>query len=557
MEVIMRYRFTPLLRFAFGLLWVMSIHAPAAAQLLRHFEIAPEEQQAGFLWLRHKAPADAPRVDIRLVLTDAEASYSHGTKTMTTFKPHEKLLKFLDNKKFESYYIKETTYGGGVAVYVAKRRRPDIKFLSQNSHEVSMPLEFAIIVEKKSENSEMILFNEGCIYQNSSNLSVDIPITGAPLGANKQTNNILNLNLHFHSEPSASDFVIRQQLVGETWREGERIGVALSPLSLPKPDSWQNIKLSFGAEKFSIKNDNPFKLGEIGYLGNKRVVVEKIALDYSSLTLAFLDGFPVRPQENKAEEKALAWEKILAGVLKTGAETPAFANVELFDRDLFSREELLKAAKPSDWAILIFCDLKNSGALPRSISPPNSNQNPFTSTTCGGSPFGGACANPFDNSSRAEESAPRNAILSLSEQAVMATLSAGLPQPPVMVFVVDAARLSWLYSDYLNSRPGFFVILNQIDPMKTQFIGSWEKGQFANDPSSSNPFQAVVVNPVSFPVGKDSLRRRFGLPEDGVAAVLIDAEGIIRYINPDAGPRLSEVLLEMNALMRKGVASEE
>ena len=156
-------------------------------------------------------------------------------------------------------------------------------------------------------------------------------------------------------------------------------------------------------------------------LGSARFVVTAIEQDFSSATLAVVAG-------------SLA--ETLKQQLQLGTQMPAFSQVDLITRKTVTREDLLATSRRSAPTVFIFGDLAASGFRP-----------PY------GPPMGPG-AGP---------------VLPLPVAEASEQLGLELEPKPVVAFVTRQVGLDFLYGELRSKNPGYFVLCDFADPLRTTF----------------------------------------------------------------------------------------
>lgn len=186
-----------------------------------------------------------------------------------------------------------------------------------------------------------------------------------------------------------------------------------------------------------------------------------------------------------------------------GKPFPAFTRVELFRHELVTLENLREQAGEEGYVVLVFGDFKTT--LP-----------PY---------YGG-------------QPAMRN--LSLDERMISDMVKKDCDKSVVIGFICQQFSLGYLYEKWLGQEPDFHILSDFSNPLDTQFIGTrMEPGAYRPDERG------------------ETLRRNLRLENQKVVTALIDGNGGLVYLNPDAGGELSKSLVEINTLMREGRTTDK
>lgn len=186
-----------------------------------------------------------------------------------------------------------------------------------------------------------------------------------------------------------------------------------------------------------------------------------------------------------------------------GRPFPAFTRVELFRHELVTLGNLQEQAGQEGYVVLIFGDFKTT--LP-----------PY---------YGGQ---------------PPLRTLSLDERMISDMVKKDCEKSVVIGFICQQFSLGCLYEKWLGQEPDFHVLSDFSNPLDTQFIGArMEPGAYRPDERG------------------ETLRRNLRLENQKVVTALIDGNGGLVYLNPDAGGELSKSLVEINTLMREGRTTDK
>ncbi len=186
-----------------------------------------------------------------------------------------------------------------------------------------------------------------------------------------------------------------------------------------------------------------------------------------------------------------------------GNSFPAFTRVDLFRHELVALDNLLNQAGEGGYVVLVFGDFK---ATPL----------PYY----GGQP-------PMRN-------------LSLDERVISNIVKKDCDKSVVIGFICQQFPLGYLYEKWLGQDPELHVLSDFSNPMDMQFVGvRAEPGMFRSDERG------------------ETLRRNLKLENQKIITALIDGNGGLIYLNPDAGSELSKSLVEINRLMKEGVTAEK
>jgi len=177
--------------------------------------------------------------------------------------------------------------------------------------------------------------------------------------------------------------------------------------------------------------------------------------------------------------------------LMVNKPAPSFVGVAMFRRQLVTLEELCNKKGSSGYVVLIFGDLQRSRHH-------------------------------------------HGTELQMDETFITKMLQRDLDSRPAVVFVTRRFFLPDLYGRWLGRYPSFYVVGDTSNPMDIQFFISEDYG-YRRSRSSGN---------------SQSLREKFGLPQNKVSVVVVNGQGNVAYIEADAGQHLAESLAEINRLMK-------
>lgn len=247
-------------------------------------------------------------------------------------------------------------------------------------------------------------------------------------------------------------------------------------------------------------NFSPFKVGlpdrsasgkptDILTLGGARLAATEMAADFSSITLAVLDG---SLEEDAAQQLAL------------GAEMPNFSQIDLLARKPVTRADVLEQAREEGTAtVFVFGDFRVD---PRNYMPPQQ--------TTGYLPVGA------------------DQITSL--------LLAEVPQKPAVYFVVREISMEDYFGKYAADELPYHLVADYTDPLRTTFrmppspyggYGGFSGGNPSGDASMT-------------------LRQLFNLPEGTCSLVAFDASGkVIHVMASLSGDQFTGALGELNKLL--------
>jgi hypothetical protein len=372
----------------------------------------------------------------------------------------------------------------GAAAFMLGRTLPDLRLLGKTDKDL---YRVRIFRERSGEFDEL---SSGTLLTNGNNIEIPVALDCPPLGQNHLQNIPASINLSVYesnNRPAVNPgSKIAVQLSGSTLLPASKLTVTLDSLTTTTADKAQGIKLRI--EPF----DNTIpprlingKLSDVHDLRGAKMVVEKVASDFSKVTLAIVDG------------DLAAAEKYQAQVVSA---LPAMAQVELFDRKLVTAKELMDAAAGRPGILMIFGDFKDESPSPG----------------FGYYPGGG-----------------RTTVLPMNENTILETLRDGKSdaETPLVVFVVRQISVKKLLEDYIGKRPPFAVIADYVDPLRTTFRSNRDNpgGYYSyGDQTAQNA----------------TLRNSMGLPDGKVSVVLTDRAGKVLYSKADAGDDLRTPLAD-------------
>jgi len=240
------------------------------------------------------------------------------------------------------------------------------------------------------------------------------------LGIDEILPGTLSMNIYkddSYSYRGSCRFGVEGSLTGSALIEVADLGVFLSYRDSLRPG---DIYVELALRPFNRELSRASASGEITgvfALHSAKIVVEKLAKDYSMLTLAVLEGeLMQRPSEQTD--------------LVLNEPAPSFVRVDIIRRQLVTLEELYGKKGGNGYVVLIFGDLN-----------------------------------------RAERD-DRGYELDLDETVITSMLSRNMDGRPAIVFVSRRFFLPDLYGRWLGQNPGFYVVLDYSNPMDIQFYFS-------------------------------------------------------------------------------------
>jgi len=228
----------------------------------------------------------------------------------------------------------------------------------------------------------------------------------------------------------------------------------------------------------------------------------------SKLTETFKLGSALVAVEKIAADNSEIVLSILSGQLTTPPEKveilaeidkpfPPFTRVELIKRKLITLDDLRSEAGPDGHIVMLFGDFK--------VSIPNYHSE-------------------------------QQMGFSLDATMIENILNKNCERPAVLAFVCRQLSLADLYGKWLDSDPDYHILADYSNPMMTNFLGSRVEPYMMMEHRSDEV---------------ESLRSQLRLDPNKIVTALIDGNGMLLYLNTDAGNELASSLVQINKIVQK------
>lgn len=446
-------------------------------------------QAADYVTIQKDVAPGAERITVSL---NANPSQSGGGSSPQELKseliPEGKFSQF--RERGYSQYMSLGAQADGASYYALIRVPTDLKWISRQSQPPIDVLLFRGDFAKEEATDKVA---EGMIVQGNQ---TEIPLRRqiSPVGANKvsEVQGTLYFNVYGSSGSQLTGNAYSRwnlELQGSSLLKNSKVTVSLNPLQNPVVSPNQPISVRFDPLEASLPTRQAAgKLGDVLDAGPGKLVVEKVAADYSEIVLAVVHG---------------SLQTIEKSEVQLVSNLPSLAQVDLLNRRLVTGDDLLSAAKANDsQLVLIFGDFKPE-------------------------------ATPYYHGDPTQQG-----WISLSAQGVLDLLTRETGRPPVVAFAVRQVALQSLYDEWLG-RPAPFLLLSDFaDPLQVTF-----RAPARSDGYYPPPMPMMGRGPAG------SLRRLLGLPEGKVSVVAFDVTGKLRYAKPDVGDNLRGILVETGKVL--------
>ena len=430
-------------------------------------------------------PQSAERINIKLKFTQSRSNFYDTSRRNIKAEEIEKARKKNDYKQQLDLgtLIDENQY------VVMIRDAGDIDVISQGSDRLCMAKVLRIKDKKKPETVKEGLM----IFRRNLKIPLEVSLEQLNVPSKEPLKGSLEINIYSNDYlvyEGICQVTVKGTLSGSTSTGKAFVDASITCNGSTKQEDWSlNLTLKPFDDKMAPASCKG-KLSDMLLLSSAKLVVEKIASDSSELVLALLDGNMVQERQQ---------DDTLATV---GRPFPAFARVELVQRQLLTLDDLKKEAGADGYIVLIFGDFK--------ITMP---------VRYGGRP-------PMRN-------------LLLDEMMISDILKKDCEKPIVISFVCQQLSVSDLYEKWLDRDPEFRVLSDFSNPLNIQFFGvSMEPHMFHQQDKGEN------------------LRGMLKFENQKVITALIDGNGDLVYLNTDAGNELAGSLVQINNLMKKGKRAE-
>lgn len=375
------------------------------------------------------------------------------------------------------------------------RPATEIKWLSSQGSSGSTLLQIAILQGREENDLEVV--KEGYVSQGQSfSLPIKVPADQLDLRRDKPVRGSVEFRLNLtrpETYRARMTLNVNAFLVGSMIMESVRVDVTMECAGFTRLEDRQ-IRIQVRPLERPQRSDAASgKIADILTLQTSSLVVEKIASDYSKVSLAAVDGKlgQPRPDELLDESRRIMPQRPL----------PRFARVDLIRRRLVSLDDLCAEAGDAGCVVLVFGD-----------------HAPVTSDYNRGLP----------------RLSP--GILPLDEDLICGMLRASVEKPVVVAFACKRFDSTTLYERWLGNDPNFYVISDFSQP--SYALGSRDPSTYYARGRSGVVSQA------------ETLCGKFALPEDQVAVVLVDGSGLVLHVELDAQDKLEQVLTGINERIR-------
>jgi hypothetical protein len=432
---------------------------------------------------------DVPRYEIALSLSETRPS-QFGSQQI--------------NKVFESLDAPEDGYTHrvdfdptpeGVRCALLLRPAREIVWLGREDSGGYSLFRVAVLQGRAEEDLKTV--KEGYVSMGQS-FSVPIEIPGAALGLPGQES--VRGSMEFRVDPMGPGTYrvyltpnVNASLTGSTMTESAKLDVTLECAGAKRLEDRQIVVQVTPFDKRLRPDTASGKISDIISLQTSRLVVEKIAADYSRVGLAVVYGRvgESTPEELADQSRGIAPQRPL----------PRFARVDLVRRRLVSLDDLCAEAGESGRIVLVFGD-----------HPPE---------------MPGYYEGPRGRST---------ASLPLEEDLIEKTVRLGVEKPLVLAFVCKRFDATSLYDRWLGKDPNFYMLSDFSQP--SYALTYRGPGPYF---SRGMPGSGVQV---------ETLRGKFALPEDNVSVLLVDGKGTVLQVEADAQDKLERVLTGINEAIR-------
>lgn len=399
-------------------------------------------------------PEGADRVTVELTVNRPQHSTSGGEQRQLQSQPlPEGDYREYGNKRFD-IFLDLGTMADGFKYFAMGRSAEEIKLLQRDSNEL---LQVVILRESEPGKKGMEKVTDGFILSGGS-VAVPLKFEFPPIGKNGVRE--ANANLQFSMNRSGREWSghvwnsIQLQAEGSRSLGSSRLVVAMAPLVSTSPTLTQQVTIR--VEPFSESlpvRTAAGKLDDALSLGQNKIMIESIAADFSSVTLAVVNG---------------TWADLEKQQVQNVENLPKFAQVELLERKIYTTPDLLALSK-SGHTVLVFGEFRQE--MPPGYSMPMGGR--------GGSPN-----------------------LMMSEDSIVELLGREMEQPPTVAFAVRQVSAKMLYDDYIMRKPGFLTLSDYDDPLRVTIRSA--SPHYYGDHSGGQP-SSSLRDRLGLPSGRVSL----------------------------------------------------
>jgi hypothetical protein len=449
-----------------------------------------------------QAPKDAEQVSIRLAVLESSVQRPQGYLAERSPQPLEEVASVPPSiaaeyagKEFYAYQF--AALPDGTHYLVVLNEDKSIKFL--NRVEPNMWWYARIYRAPGESGAKPELLREGLQSPgNDVTFPIELPLPG--LGTTRvtrlRTEVGYNISGNLNGKPQVfSGRGPALQVTGAQIYQGGKLTLTVTAPTLFTLTPDTQVSLQFQPLQPGLPEHAAFgKITDFLTLGAARFVITDLAPDFSSATLALVEG---------------SLERTLKQQLEIGSRMPPFSQVDLATRHSVTREEVLTKARSASGVVFVFGDLAPAGGRfgARMLPPPGRGQ-----TTA----------------------------LPLPPGEVVEQLGVELRPKPLVVLVTRQIGLDFLYEDLRNKTPDYVLLTDFADPLQTTFR-----------PPQSNP--GGWYGP-QYPVRSEepSLRQLFNLPTQTLSIVVFDQQGKVLYVKADAGSAFLPSLVEARSVVVSG-----
>jgi hypothetical protein len=448
----------------------------------------PEAGGGSWVVLQQGLNKDAPRYEIALSLNESRPG-QFGSQ------PIEKAFRPLDPP--ENGYTHRVDFDptpAGVQTSFLLRPAKEIEWLGREDYS-GMSL-FRVAVLQGRDANDLKTIKEGYTSMGQSfSLPVEIPTAQLNLPTKQPVRGSMEFRFDTVRAGTFRGFlslVLNATLTGSVMTDSAKLDVTMECSASKRIEDRQIMIQVTPFDKRLRPDTASGKISDIITLQTSRLVVEKIAPDFSRISLAAVYG---RVGERSPEEMADQSRGIAAQ-----RPLPRFTRVDLIRRRLIGLDDLCAEAGDAGRIVLIFGD-----RLPENAAM-----------------YAGPEGRP-------------GSPLPLEEDLILKTLNSGVEKPVVLVFVSRRFDPTTLYDRWLGKEPTFHVISDFSQP--SYALSRSQPAYY----SRSGPGGTAQV---------ETLRGKFALPEDKVSVVLVDGKGMVLHVEPDAQDKLERVLTAINEMIR-------
>jgi len=444
-----------------------------------------------------QAPEGAKLITITLAVADDVGSTPPGYLMHRVSEPLTELTELpaaitesYTGKEFSAYEI--ATLLDGTRYLVVLNEEKSLKFLNRNES----PMWYARLYRISAGNgTKPEVVREGLqLSGNDVTVPVELQSPGIGVTKVKKLHTEIGYNVNSTQNGKPQVYSGRGATLQVSGSQISQVGKLTLTVAVPEqmtvtPDTQVSLRfepLTAGLPEHSASG----KVTDILTLGSARFIVTAIEPDFSKATLAVVAG---------------SLEETLKQQLQVGTQMPPFSQVELITRKTVTREDLLAMSKRAAPIVFVFGDLAPSGGR----SPYGPGPGPGMSPT-----------------------------LPLPVADVAEQLALELEPKPLVVFVTRQIGLDFLYAELRNKTPGYLVLTDFADPLRTTF-----RSPQMNPGGWYGPPYAGAREP--------ALRQLFNLPERTLSMAAFTAAGKVAYVKADVGAEFLSSLADVRGALKK------